>query len=88
MSRSYGERHPTSHNPKNRVPTPFLDTEGNIGRRRKRRAYGSQGWKGYGGEVYFVKYGYIMLDIINKKKVRRESKKLINKELNDVYNSF
>lgn len=45
MSRTFGEHHPVAHNPKNRFPSPYLDNEGKKERRRKRRAYGSQGWK-------------------------------------------
>ena len=30
MSRTYKEHHPTAHNPKNRVPTPYLDKEGKV----------------------------------------------------------
>lgn len=48
MSRTYKEHHPTAHNPKNRFPSPYLDKEGKVERRRKHRAYGSQGWKGWG----------------------------------------
>lgn len=44
MSRTFGEHHPVAHNPKNRFPSPYLDNEGKKERRRKRRAYGSQGW--------------------------------------------
>lgn len=47
MSRTYKEHHPTAHNPKNRFPSPYLDKEGKVERRRKHRAYGSQGWKGW-----------------------------------------
>lgn len=35
MSRTYKEHHPTAHNPKNRIPTPYLDKEGKVKRRRK-----------------------------------------------------
>lgn len=73
----------TAHNPKNRIPTPYLDKEGKVERRRKRRAYGSQGWKGWGGEIYFKKYGEIMMDVVDKKKARREAKKHIENELQD-----
>lgn len=83
MSRTYKEHHPTAHNPKNRVPTPYLDKERKVERRRKRRAYGSQGWKGWGGEIYFKKYGEIMMDVVDKKKARREAKKYIENELQD-----
>lgn len=31
MSRTYKEHHPTAHNPKNRIPTPYLDKEGKDG---------------------------------------------------------
>lgn len=31
-------------------------------------ATGSQGWKGWGGEIYFKKYGEIMMDVVDKKK--------------------
>lgn len=64
-------------------PTPYLDKEGKVERRRKRRAYGSQGWKGWGGEIYFKKYGEIMMDVVDKKKARREAKKHIENELQD-----
>lgn len=30
MSRTYKEHHPTAHNPKNRIPTPYLDKEGKV----------------------------------------------------------
>lgn len=80
MSRTYKEHHPTAHNPKNRIPTPYLDKEGKVERRRKRRAYGSQGW---GGEIYFKKYGEIMMDVVDKKKARCEAKKHIENELQD-----
>lgn len=60
-----------------------LDKEGKVERRRKRRAYGSQGWKGWGGEIYFKKYGEIMMDVVDKKKARREAKKHIENELQD-----
>ena len=30
MSRTYKEHHPTVHNPKNRIPTPYLDKEGKV----------------------------------------------------------
>ena len=83
MSRTYEEHHPTAHNPKNRFPSPYLDKEGKIERRRKHRAYGSQGWKGWDGETYFKKYGEVMVDVVDKKKARRESKKYIKKELYD-----
>lgn len=73
----------SSYNPKNRIPTPYLDKEGKVERRRKRRAYGSQGWKGWGGEIYFKKYGEIMMDVVDKKKARREAKKHIENELQD-----
>lgn len=85
MSRTYKEHHPTAHNPKNRIPTPYLDKEGKVERRRKRRAYGSQGWKGWGGEIYFKKYGEIMMDVVDKKKARREAKKHIENELQDQF---
>lgn len=61
----------------------YLDKEGKVERRRKRRAYGSQGWKGWGGEIYFKKYGEIMMDVVDKKKARREAKKHIENELQD-----
>lgn len=41
---------------------------------------GSQGW---GGEIYFKKYGEIMMDVVDKKKARREAKKHIENELQD-----
>jgi hypothetical protein len=44
---------------------------------------GSQGWKGWGGEIYFKKYGEIMMDVVDKKKARREAKKHIENELQD-----
>lgn len=51
MSRSRNQHHPASRNGK--LPSPYLDKEGNIRRRRKRRPYGCLGWKGWGGETYF-----------------------------------
>ena len=41
MSRTYKELHPTAHNPKNRIPTPYLDKEGKVERRRKRMGRGN-----------------------------------------------
>jgi hypothetical protein len=38
MSRTYKEHHPTAHNPKNRIPTPYLDKEGKVERRRKKKS--------------------------------------------------
>lgn len=53
-------------------PGPYLDKEGKV---EHRRAYGSQGWKGLGGEIYFKKYGEIIMDMVDKKKkARREAK--------------
>lgn len=77
MSRTYKEHHPTAHNPKNRIP--YLDKEGKVERRRKRRAYGSQGW---GGEIYFKKYGEIMMDVVDKKKVRLKNIQKMNYRIN------
>ena len=75
MSRSRNQHHPTAHNPKNRFPLPYLDKEGKIPRRRKRRPYGSLGWKRLGGETYFSKWGELMLDVINKRKARNDWRK-------------
>lgn len=47
-------------------------------RRRKRRAYGSQGWK---GEIYFKRFGEIMIDCVNKRKARQLIKKQIREEI-------
>lgn len=38
---------------------------------------------GWGGEIYFKKYGEIMMDVVDKKKARREAKKHIENELQD-----
>lgn len=35
------------------------------------------------GEIYFKKYGEIMMDVVDKKKARREAKKHIENELQD-----
>lgn len=78
MSRTFGEHHPVAHNPKNRFPSLYLDNEGKKERRRKRRAYGSQGW---GGEIYFKRFGEIMIDCVNKRKARQLIKKQIREEL-------
>lgn len=43
----------------------------------------SSRWKGWGGEIYFKKYGEIMMDVVDKKKARREAKKHIENELQD-----
>lgn len=74
MSRTFGEHHPVAHNPKNRFPSPYLDNEG----KKERRAYGSQGW---GGEIYFKRFGEIMIDCVNKRKARQLIKKQIREEL-------
>lgn len=81
MSRTFGKHHPVAHNPKNRFPSPYLDNEGKKERRRKKRAYGSQGWKGWGGEIYFKRFGEIMIDCVNKRKARQLIKKQIREEL-------
>lgn len=81
MSRTFDEHHPVAHNPKNRFPSPYLDNEGKKERRRKRCAYGSQGWKGWGGEIYFKRFGEIMIDCVNKRKARQLIKKQIREEL-------
>lgn len=81
MSRSYHQKHPTAHNPKNRIPNPFKDKEGKIWRNRKIKPYGYKGWCGWGGESYFKRFGEIMLDLVDKKKIRKEARKLIYKEL-------
>lgn len=75
MSRTYNKHHPTAHNPKNRFPSPYLDNEGKVERRRKRRPYGCLGWCGYGGETYFKRFGELLLDIVDKKRVRRDIKR-------------
>lgn len=66
MSRTYNEHHPTSHNRNNRFPSPYLDKDGTIRRRRRIKAYGSKGWCGI---------GEVMLDVVDKKKERRNSRK-------------
>lgn len=81
MSRSYHQKHPTHHNPRNRIPNPFRDKEGKIWRSRRIKPYGYMGWCGWGGESYFKRFGEIMISLVDKKKARREAKKLINKEL-------
>lgn len=55
-----------------------FSNEGKKERRRKRRAYGSQGW---GGEIYFKRFGEIMIDCVNKRKARQLIKKQIREEL-------
>lgn len=79
MSRTFNKHHPTTRNPKNRFPSPLLNL--NTYRKRKIKPYGLKGWCGYGGEVYFKKWGEVMADIVNKKKARRDSKNIINQEL-------
>ena len=84
MSRTYNKHHPTAHNPKARFPSPYLGEGDNIKRRnRKMRAYGSQGWKGYGGEVYLKKFGEVMTDCVHKRKARKFTKKQLEDELYD-----
>ena len=78
MSRTYKEHHPTAHNPKNRIPTPYLDKEGKVEEKEELMVP-----KDGGGEIYFKKYGEIMMDVIDKKKARREAKKHIENELQD-----
>lgn len=65
MSRSYHQKHPTAHNPHNRIPNPFRDKEGDVRRDRAIRPYGYKGWCGWGGEMYFKKFGEIMVDLVN-----------------------
>lgn len=89
MSRTFDEHHPVAHNPKNRFPSPYLDNNGKKERRRKRRAYGSQGWKGLGGEKHFKRFGEVMIDCGDKRKARRLAKKQIKEELkNELQNQL
>lgn len=73
MSRSRNQHHPASHNSK--LPSPFLDKEGKIPRRRKHIPYGSIRNVRYGGETYFKKWGEICLDVINKRRARNDWKR-------------
>ena len=38
-------------------------------------------WKGWGGEIYFKRFGEIMIDCVNKRKARQLIKKQIREEL-------
>ena len=79
MSRSYHQHHKMFRNEKH--PSPCVDNEGKQDRHRKMKAYGSKGYCGWGGEYYFKKWGEIMLDLVNKRKARREAKKQILEQL-------
>lgn len=81
MSRTYKEHHPTAHNPKNRFPSPYLDKEGKVERSIELTVL--KAGKDGGGETYFKKYGEVWIDVVDKKKTRRESKEYIKKELYD-----
>lgn len=74
MSRSKHQRHKFFHN--KRQPHPY--------RNRKTKPYGLKGWCGYGGEYYRRNLGEICIDLVNKKRARTLSKKLIKQELNDI----
>ena len=74
MSRTLNESHPTRHSKKSRFPNPFKDRFGYIDRKRRMKPYGLVGYKGYGGETYFRRFGDIIIDIVNKKGYRRKLK--------------
>lgn len=81
MSRSYHQHHKIIRSEK--CPSPYIDDAGKISKgRRKMIPYGSQGYCGYGNEVYIKKWHEEMiLDVINKRKERRNAKKQIEEEL-------
>lgn len=74
MSRSKHQRHKFFHN--KRQPHPY--------RNRKIKPYGLKGWCNYGGEYYRKKLGEICIDIVNKKRIRVLTKKLIKQELGEI----
>lgn len=74
MSRSKHQRHKFFHN--KQQPHPY--------RHRKIKPYGLKGWCGYGGEYYRRKLGEICIDLVNKKRTRALTKKLIKQELGEI----
>lgn len=53
-------------------------------RRIKMKPYGRKPFTGYGGETYMKKFGEFCVDIVNAKYERRQSKKLIERELDEL----
>lgn len=79
MSRSYNEHHKLMRGEK--FPSPYIDNSGKKSRHRKMKPYGSKGYCDNDG-IYVKKWGEICLDIVDKRKPRRDSKKQI---LQDLY---
>ena len=73
MSRSKHQQHRFFHSKRHKQPHPY--------RHRKIKPYGLKGWCGYGGEYYRKNLGEICIDLVNKKRTRVLSKKLIKQEL-------
>ena len=76
MSRSKHQRHKFFHSKQHKQPHPY--------RNRKIKPYGLKGWCGYGGEYYRKKLGEICIDLVNKKRTRALTKKLIKQELGEI----
>lgn len=82
MSRTFNEHHPVTHNPKNRVPAPYLNEGGVIKKRRRKMRVCNTNYE----EVYSQKFGEIFINRINKSKFKRLIKKQIREELeNSLY---
>ena len=85
MSRSYHQHHKMQR--KEKCPSPYRDNEGTQDKHRKMRPYGCLGYCGWGGEIFIKKWGEIMLDLVNKRKARRDAKKQILEQLYDDGNN-
>lgn len=64
MSRSYHQRHPLSHNKRNRKPYP--------GRKWKMTPFGLKRFIGYGEEEYYKKFGEIFMTQTEKRIERKK----------------
>lgn len=76
MSRSKHQQHRFFHSKQHKQPHPY--------RNRKIKPYGLKGWCGYGGEYYRKNIGEICIDLVNKKRTRALTKKLIKQELGEI----
>lgn len=72
MSRTFNEKHPTTHNKNKRFPNPK--------RRTRLKPHGKKYLVGYGEEVYLRKYGEIYSNLVNKNLERKLNKLDINEE--------
>lgn len=84
MSRSYHQRHPTSH--KGGCPRQVLDRDDDgelIYRQRKTKPYGRKDRIGWGEENYSRKYGEYMSPMTDRHERRKNKIRLQDIELDD-----